>query len=52
MTDLLIGDYTPYNYSITDFDTCVNKDLRPGFEGHRTVTFSWDLHVHPANGML
>ena len=47
MTDLLIGDYIPY---ITDFETCVSKDLRPGFKGHRTVTFSWDLY--PANGML
>lgn len=50
MVGLLIGDYSSYNFSITNFDTCVSKDWRPGFKGNRAVTFSWDLHS--ASGMF
>ena len=50
MANALIGDYNASGFSISELDTCVNKDLRPGFEGHPTVTVSWDLH--PASGML
>ena len=49
MADTLVGDYNISGISISNFDTCVSKDQRPGFEGHQTVTASWDLH--PASGM-
>jgi len=49
MADTLVGDYNASGFSISNFDTCVSKDQRPGFEGHQTVTAGWDLH--PASGM-
>ncbi|XP_065897318.1 uncharacterized protein [Dysidea avara] len=44
VTTQCLGDYNASGFSISELDTCVNKDLRPGFEGHPTVTVSWDLH--------
>ena len=30
---------------LSDVQTCVTKDLRPGFEGHDVVEISWTPHL-------
>ena len=46
--DLLIytaGDYDDIEIEqLSDIQTCVSKDLRPGFEGHDAVYISWTTH--------
>ena len=46
--DLLIytiGDYDESETKqLSDIQTCVSKDLRPGFEGHDAVEISWKTH--------
>ena len=36
--------YTLGIAQLSDIQTCVSKDLRPGFEGHDVVEISWKLH--------
>ena len=42
---------TTGNYNIEDIEqlsdiqTCVSKDIRPGFEGHDVVEISWTPHL-------
>ena len=46
----ITGDYDASNtVELTNFHTCVSKDLRPGFEGHKVVEVNWS--VHPVHGM-
>ena len=40
-----IGDYNVDDIGkFNDIQTCVSKDLRPGFEGHDVVEVSWKTH--------
>ena len=42
---LSIGNYTVSDVrGFDDIETCVSKDLRPGFEGHNVVEISWETN--------
>ena len=30
---------------LSDIQTCISKDFRPGFEGHDVVEISWTPHL-------
>ena len=45
-----IGEYSKNDArGFNDIQTRVNKDLRPGYEGHNVVEISWE--VHSTHGM-
>ena len=40
-----IGKYDRLNHSkVSNIQTCISTDLRPGFEGHDTLQVSWTAH--------
>ena len=39
-----IGKYSKNATQLSDIQTCVSNDLRPGFEGHGIVEISWTTH--------